>query len=96
MWSLRGILSPFDPRSRLLEAGFLKIEIVCPVHATLEKIDLSGSYGTGGARRFQGEVPCGQGSAILEVDVNLGSGHVSSVRFVRLVSEAAAGGTSAD
>jgi hypothetical protein len=59
------------------------IEIVCPVHGTVEKIELPKSYGTGSARRYAGEIPCADGTAVLEIDANLESGHVASVRFVR-------------
>ena len=63
----------------------MKIQILCPAHGATEELDLPKSYGTGGARRFQGETPCGAGTAILDIDVNLESGHVSSVRLARLL-----------
>jgi hypothetical protein len=61
----------------------LKVQIPCPAHGATEELDLPKSYGTGGTRRFMGEVPCGLQSAILEIDVNLESGHVSALKYVR-------------
>jgi hypothetical protein len=61
----------------------LKVQILCPAHGAAEEIELPRSYGTGGARRFQGEIPCGLQTAILEIDVHLESGHVSALKFVR-------------
>ena len=66
----------------------MKITILCPAHAVIEEIELPSSYGTGGGRRFQGEVPCGQQTAIVEIDANLESGHVGSVRYARALSVA--------
>jgi hypothetical protein len=66
----------------------VKVQILCPAHAGLEDIELPKSYGTGGSRRFQGEIPCAKGDAILEIDVNIESGHVGSVRYVRDVANA--------
>ena len=65
---------------RLPWGGRVKITILCPVHNVIE---LPSSYGTGGGRRFQGEVQCAQQAAVLEIDVNLDSGHVGSLRFAR-------------
>ena len=61
----------------------LKVQIPCPAHGAAEEIKLPKSYGTGGVRRRQGEKPCGQQTAILEIDVHLESGHVSALEFVR-------------
>ena len=60
-----------------------KVQIPCPTHGAAEEIELPKSYGIGGARRLQCEKPCGQQTAILEIDVHLESGHVPALEFVR-------------
>jgi hypothetical protein len=73
--------------SKLPWGGRVKVTILCPAHAAIEDIELPSSYGTGSGRRFQGEVPCAQQTTILEIDVNLDSTHVASVRFARTVAQ---------